>query len=94
MQPQRTGPSRPPSTEEMVTFLAKAFRLCTRDSRLVVLALDDIHHIDEFSGRVIQQLFTVEMNILFLGTVDSAFISELKIDPDFWDELDGRSRAE
>jgi hypothetical protein len=83
-----SGLSGPPSTEEMVAFLAKAFRLCTRDSKLVVLALDDVHHVDEFSWRVIEQLFTEEMNIFFIATVDSASISELNINPDFRNELD------
>lgn len=89
-----SGQSGPPSSKEMVNFLAKAFRLCTRDSKLVVLALDDIHYVDEFSWKVIEQLFADEMNILFVGAVDSASIGDLKINPDFWDELDSRCRAE
>lgn len=84
----------PPSTKDMVNFLSKAFRLCTRDAKLVVLALDDIHYVDEFSWRVIQQLFREEMNILFVGAVDTGSIDDLKIDPDFWHELDGQRRTE
>jgi tetratricopeptide (TPR) repeat protein len=93
-QISNSGQNGPPSTKEMVTFLAKAFRLCTRDSKLVVLALDDVHYVDEFSWRVIQQLFTEENNILFVGAVDSGSIGDLKIDPDFWEDLDSRFRAE
>lgn len=93
-QISNSGQNGPPTTKEMVNFLAKAFRLCTRDSKLVVLALDDIHYVDEFSWRVIQHLFAEANNILFVGAVDSASIDDLKIDPDFWEDLDGRYRTE
>ncbi|KAG7365059.1 TPR repeat-containing adenylate/guanylate cyclase [Nitzschia inconspicua] len=89
-----SGQNGPPSTKEMVTFLAKAFRLCTRDSKLVILALDDMHYVDEFSWRVIQQLFIEEQNILFVGAVETACLDDLKIDPDFWGDLDSQYRGE
>lgn len=83
-----------PSTEEMVTFLARAFRLCTRGSNLVVVALDDLHYADEFSWKVIQQLFMKETNILFVGAVNTSSIEDLRVDPEFWKELDEKFRAE
>jgi tetratricopeptide (TPR) repeat protein len=84
-----------PSTDEMVGFLAKAFRLCTRDSKLVILALDDIQHADEYSWRVIQELFLHEQNILFVGAANSASASSegLRIEPEFWEELNGKFLA-
>jgi hypothetical protein len=85
--------STPPSMEEMVSFLSQAFRLCTRDSKLVILALDDIHHADEYSWKVIQQLYLTEKNILFVGTVNTSSVNDLRVDPGFWEELDGTLRA-
>ncbi|KAL3919907.1 MAG: hypothetical protein SGILL_003519 [Bacillariaceae sp.] len=84
----------PSSTEEMVSFLSKAFRLCTRDSKLVILALDDVHYVDEYSWNVVEQLFKQENNILFVGAVDSSSIKDLRIDEKFWYALDGQHRIE
>jgi tetratricopeptide (TPR) repeat protein len=83
-----------PSTEKMVTFLAQAFRLCTQGSNLVILALDDLHYADEYSWKVIQQLFLKETNILFIGAINFSSIEDLRVDQEFWKHLDEKYRAE
>jgi tetratricopeptide (TPR) repeat protein len=83
-----------PSPEEMASFLALAFRLCTRDSNLVIVALDDLHYADEFSWMVIQHLFTKETNILIIGALNTASIEDLRVDSEFWTDLNGKYRDE
>lgn len=83
-----------PSPEEMASFLAQAFRLCTRDSNLVIVALDDLHYADEFSWKVIQHLFTEETNILIIGALNIASIEDLRVDSEFWKDLNGKYQDE
>ena len=55
-----------PSLDANINFVAKIFTHCTSDADLTVVALDDMHHIDNLSWKVIQRLFKIGENILFI----------------------------
>lgn len=90
----RSSQMTPPSMKEMVDFLARAVRLCTREAKLVIIALDDIHHADEYSWKVIEQLFLAENKILFIVAMDSLSTERLKVNDKFWNDLYDRHQSE
>ncbi len=71
---------------EIVDFMAKVFLYCTSSSDLTVVALDDLHHTDSMSWKVMQKIFEEGDNILILcgsrPTGSHAFRGD-----DFWDNL-------
>lgn len=72
--------------KSLVTFMAKAFKRCTQDASLVLVALDDVHNMDEMSWRVVQELFETH-NILFLCISRPLSTYRLLVDSSFWDKL-------
>lgn len=78
---------KPNNMKALVVFMAKTFRRCTQDARLVIIALDDVHHTDEMSWRVVEELFTMGTGILFICTCRSMITHKLSIPPEFWDTL-------
>jgi Cdc6-like AAA superfamily ATPase len=79
--------AKPPPPKIMISFLARAFKVCTQDARLVVLALDDLHHADDMSWKVIQQIFETAPNVLVIGTTYPTDNCKLNIDKAFFEEL-------
>mmetsp|Transcript_56061 Transcript_56061/g.135728 ORF Transcript_56061/g.135728 Transcript_56061/m.135728 type:complete len:859 (-) Transcript_56061:120-2696(-) len=80
----------PPPPDEMVEFLRRAFLLCSREAKLVIVALDDINLTDEYSWKVIQKLFLTDSNILFIATMDSQSSDSMNIDKKFWNDLNDK----
>ena len=78
---------RVPTYKSTVSFIARAFRVCTDDSKFVVLAIDDIHQTDEMSWRVLQELFLTCENILIVGTSYTMSSGTLRVNDNFWDDL-------
>lgn len=85
---------KPPPAKTMVSFMARAFRRCTQDTKLVVVALDDLHHADDLSWKVIREIFETAHNVLFIGTSYPTDTCKLKIDQDFWDALNNVHKKE
>jgi predicted ATPase len=86
--------AKPPSTKAMISFMARAFKRCTQDARLVVVALDDLHNADELSWKVCREIFETVQNVLFIGSTYQTDEVTLKVEPDFWDELNNMHREE
>jgi hypothetical protein len=78
---------QPPSEKMMVSFMARAFRRCTQDSKLVVMALDDLHHADELSWKVIREIFETVQNVLIIGTSCPTNACKPKVEPEFLEAL-------
>jgi predicted ATPase len=74
--------------------MAKAFKRCTQEASLVLVALDDVHNMDEMSWRVVQELFETTHNILFLCISRPLSTYRLVVDSSFWDELNEMYKQE
>lgn len=90
----RQQKSKPPSTKSMVSFMAKAFKRCTQDARLVVVALDDLQNADELSWKVCREIFETAPNVLFIGSSHKTDEVTLRIEPEFWEELNNKYKNE
>lgn len=75
--------------KSLVTFMAKAFNRCIQEADLVLVALDDVHNMDEMSWKVVQELFETTSTILFLCTSRPLSTYRLLVDTAFWNELNG-----
>lgn len=83
---------RAPSMSSMVSFLARAFRRCTQETKLVVVALDDVQHVDEMSWKVLRQVFETCDNVLCICAFDITRSRDLKVEEDFWLVLNEKHR--
>ena len=94
-RPVTHSPSKmkPPSSKTMVSFMSRAFKRCTQDARLVVIALDDLHHADEFSWKVLREIFETSQNVLMIGTMYTREACDLRVESDFWKELNSKHKA-
>lgn len=79
--------SKPPSPKTMVSFMTRAFKRCTQDARLVVVALDDLHEADEYSWKAIREIYETTQNVLFICTTYPEDSRNLRIEDDFWRDL-------
>jgi len=80
--------------DEIISFMAKAFSMCTSHSDLIVFAIDDIHNVDEMSMKVVQRLYeTCENLLIFCGSRPLSSY-KLSIDNDFWAALTGKHKKE
>lgn len=81
-----------PSMASMVSFMARAFRRCTQETKLVVVALDDVQHVDEMSWKVLRQVFETCENVLCICAFDITRSRDLKVESDFWHVLNDKYR--
>jgi len=86
-QTLRTLRNKPTLITRMANFIAEVFRLCTKDRKLTIVALDDIHHTDEASWLVLREVFETADNVLILGTTFSTADNTFRMEPHFWSEL-------
>ena len=75
-----------PNLDKIVDFLADAFIRCTKHADLTLLALDDVHELDEMSWRVVQTIWE-RGNVLVLCGSRPPATNPLAIDTSFWEEL-------
>ena len=78
----------------LIKYLADVLIWCTRDASLVIMALDDVHHLDEVSWKIIEELFHSASNMLmicmslslsnFPSSISSSFLEQL--DQQYTDE--------
>ena len=77
-----------PNLDIIVDFLADAFIRCTKHTDVALLALDDVHEMDEMSWRVVRAIFEKGLNVLVLcGSRPPSINTTLAVDPIFWDNL-------
>ena len=80
------------SLEDIVKYMARAFVRCTSHADVVVLALDDVHLMDELSWRVVQSIFEQGRNILIFCAATSD--QDVRLDEIFWERLRGTYRGQ
>lgn len=73
-----------PSMKAMVSFMSRAFRRCTQETKLVVVALDDVQYVDEMTWKVLRQVFESCENVLLICAFDLSRSRDLKVEPEFW----------
>ena len=91
------GPSsgnKPPDLDKIVNFMADAFLRCTKHADLVLLALDDVHWMDEMSWKVVQSIFERSENVLTFCGSRPPSTNPLAVDERFWSELHGAYKEE
>lgn len=88
----RNATGKAPSMKSMVSFLSRAFIRCTQETKLVVVALDDVHQIDEMSWKVLRQVFEGTANVLMICAFDLSRSRDLKVESDFWQVLNTKYR--
>jgi class 3 adenylate cyclase len=76
-----------PSKKALASFMTHAFLRCTERCKLVVIAIDDIHFVDELSWSILKRIFEHSGNTLLLGSAPQDK-SALKISPAFKDAID------
>lgn len=86
--------NRSGSLDAIVDFMARAFIRCTSHAGLVVLALDDIHHLDELSWKIVEKIFQWGKNILIIGASRPLKSCKLEVDPAFWSNLNNQHSME
>lgn len=84
--------SKAPSMKSMVSFMDRAFRRCTEETKLVVVALDDVQHIDEMTWKVLRQVFEGCDNVLMICAFDLSRSRDLRVEADFWQVLNQKYR--
>lgn len=77
-----------------ITYLVKLFQRWVRGVHLAVVALDDVHFMDEVSWLVIQKLFESTRNLFIVCTSRPITNYKLAADADFWEELNETYKAE
>jgi hypothetical protein len=78
---------KPPSAKLMVSFMARAFKICVQEAKLVVVALDDLQYADDLSWKVIREIFDSAPNVLIIGTSYPTDTCKLQVEPKFWNAL-------
>jgi hypothetical protein len=86
--------NRSGSLDAIVDFMASAFIRCTSHASLVVLALDDIHHLDELSWKIVEKIFQLGKNVLIIGSSRPLKSYKLDVDPAFWSDLNNQYSRE
>ena len=72
--------------------MVRAFKRCTQDARLIVVALDGLHEADEFSWKAIREIYETTHNVLFIGTMLPEDSRTMKVDTDFWGDLQDKHK--
>jgi class 3 adenylate cyclase len=76
-----------PSKKALASFMTHAFLRCTESYKLVVIAIDDIHFVDELSWNILKRIFEHSRNTILLGSSPQDK-SALKISPAFREAID------
>ena len=86
--------TKKPNITTSITYLAKLFQRWAGQSQLTVLALDDVHFMDEVSWQVVQRLLDSTRNLFVVCTSRPLKTYKLAINEDFWDELNSKYKQE
>lgn len=91
----RVGLQKPkmPPLDVTLQGLVKLVELCTEQSDLVLLALDDVHYLDDMSSRVVEALLETKRTVLILCTSRPLPKRRTRFGFDLWGNLE-RSFAE
>ena len=71
----------------LIKCMVDVLKLCTIDADVVIVALDDVHYMDEVSWKVIQELFHAASNIVFICMARPLSKYNLAIPSAFWEQL-------
>jgi tetratricopeptide (TPR) repeat protein len=71
----------------VTSFITSVILRCIQDARLVLVALDDVHRVDESSWQVLQQVFEAADNLLIIGTSYAVTNHSMRVSQDFWMKL-------
>jgi hypothetical protein len=71
----------------LIKCMADVLKLCTLDADVVIVALDDVHYMDEVSWKVIQELFHTASNVVFICIARPLSKYNLTIPSAFWEQL-------
>ncbi len=82
-----------PILNDIVDFMAKVFIHCTSHADLTVVALDDLHQTDNMSWKVIQRIFEIGKNVLFICGCRPLGSRKLFVDDDFWKSMTTEHKA-
>jgi hypothetical protein len=85
----------PPVLNEIIDFMAKVFIHCTSPAHLTIVALDDMHHVDGMSWKVIEKIYEAGRNVLILCGSRPLSPRSFLHENDFWNHLqkDGRDNG-
>jgi len=75
------------SLDEIVNFMALSVFRCTAHADLVIIALDDVHFLDELSWKVIKALFLQGQKILIVCASRPLKTFQIDVEPAFWTAL-------
>jgi hypothetical protein len=75
--------------DAIVSLISRIVRACTVGYRLLIMAIDDIHHTDAASWLVVRDIFETSDNILIIGTNYATTDFTLHIDTEFAEALNG-----
>lgn len=82
------------SLDDLVGLMVQAFNGCVRGSNLAIIALDDVHNMDELSWQVLEALFDESKNVLFLCTVKGLSPAGSTMSNSFWRRLNSDHRED
>ncbi len=83
-----------PSINGLVSYMVRIFKRFTDHIKLVVIAVADVHQIDDMSWKVLQELFESAPNILFICTTPVLSHHNFRVDRSFWNYLNTDCREE
>jgi len=75
--------------DDIIAFMAQVFIRSTAYAELVILALDDVHWMDNLSWKVLQSIFETSQNILIVIGSRPLASHSLSVDDEFWECLTG-----
>jgi len=77
-----------PALDLTLRLLAQLFELCTSKSAFVLLALDDVHYLDEFSARVVESFLRTKGTMLIICTSRPLPRIRTQVGFDLWENLE------
>jgi hypothetical protein len=78
----------------LASQMARAIMKFIEATHLLVVAVDDIHEVDEMSWRVLRIIFETAGNVLIICTARPLQLHTLNIEESFWNDLMTRYRLE
>lgn len=84
---EKVGQKKGPSKRALASFFAHGFLRCIEGSKAVVVAIDDIHRVDEISWTVLRKILENAGNVVLVGT-SSLDKSTFRVDEAFMDDVE------
>jgi len=75
--------------DDIIAFMAQVFIRSTAHADMIIMALDDVHWMDNLSWKVVQCIFETSQNILIVIGSRPLASHSLSVDDEFWECLTG-----